>query len=166
MARPRTIPDPVILAAVRALLSAGGEKAVAFSAVAEATGLAAASLAQRYGGVLAMIEAAAADAVDAGLAALAEMEASQPDKGPQGLLKVMGELGPDAAVLAVLMRSQAGRAKADAFRLAVEAALARRLGPKAASAAPILFAAWSGGQFWATAGEPAFKLKDVVKRLG
>lgn len=166
MARPRTIPDPVILAAVRALLSAGGEKAVAFSAVAQATGLAAASLAQRYGGVQGMIEAAAADAVDVALAALTELDAAQPDKGPQSLLKALAELGPDAASLAVLMRSPAGRARADAYRLAVEAALARRLGPKAASAAPILFAAWSGGQLWSTGGEPTFKLKDAVKKLG
>ena len=166
MARPRSIPDAVILSAVRALLSAGGEKAVAFSAVAEATGLAAASLAQRYGGVQGMIKAAAADAVDTALAALTEMEAAQPDKGPQGLLKAMGDLGPDASSLAVLMRSAEGRAKANAYRLAVETALARRLGTKAAGAAPILFAAWSGGQMWATAGEAAFKLKDVVKRLG
>ena len=166
MARPRSIPDPVIYAAVRALLSAGGEKAVAFSAVAQATGLAAASLAQRYGGVQGMIEAAAADAADLGLASVAEMEAAQPDKGPQGLLKSLAEIGPDAATLAVLMRSPEGRGKANAYRLAVESALARRLGAKAASAAPILFAAWSGGQLWATAGEPAFKLKDVVKKLG
>ena len=166
MARPRTIPDPVILASVRALLSVGGEKSVAFSSVAQATGLAAASVAQRYGGVQGMIEAAAVDAVDVALSALVDIEVNQPDKGPQGLLKLMGDLGPDASSLAVLMRSPAGRAKADAFRLAVEAALARRLGPKAAGSAPMLFAAWSGGQMWATAGEPAFKLKDAVKKLG
>jgi AcrR family transcriptional regulator len=166
VARPRTIPDSAILAAVRSLLSAGGEKAVAFSSVAQASGLAAASLAQRYGGVQGMIEAAAKDAVDVALSALVDIEVNQPDKGPQGLLKLMGGLGPDASALAVLMRSPAGRARADAFRLAVESALARRLGPKAAASAPLLFAAWSGGQMWATSGEPAFKLKDAVKKMG
>ena len=49
MARPRTIPDPEIFAAIRALLAQGGDKAVAFSSVARATGLAAPTLVQRYG---------------------------------------------------------------------------------------------------------------------
>jgi AcrR family transcriptional regulator len=166
MARPRSIPDSLILSAVRKLMAEGGEKAVAFSAVAEASGLAAASLAQRYGSVNGMIEAAAADAVATALTVLARMEAEAPDKGPQGLLKALAEVGPDAASLAVLLRSGAGAETATGYRHAVEAALARRLGPKAAGAAPILFAAWQGSVLWSGAGEAAFKLKDVVKKLG
>jgi AcrR family transcriptional regulator len=166
MARPRSIPDSTVLAAVRRLLSEGGEKAVAFSAVARATGLAPASLAQRYGTIAGMIEAAAADAVDQALAALERVEGEVPDKGPQGLLKALGEAGPDAAALAVLMRSPAGRDRALAFRHAVEAAIARRLSPKQAADAPMLFAAWMGGRLWSATGEAGFRLKDLVKKLG
>lgn len=166
MARPRSIPDPTILAAVRALFSAGGEKAVAFSAVAEATGLAASSLAQRYGSVQGMIEAAALDGVAQALAALDRIESGSPDKGPQGLLKALSQIGPDAACLAVLLRSETGRTTAAHYRSAVEAAIARRLGPRHADGAPVLFAAWSGEQLWGAAGDAGFRLKDLVKKLG
>lgn len=166
MARPRSIPDSTVFAAVHRLFSEGGEKAVAFSAVARATGLAPASLAQRYGSIAGLIEAAALESIDQGLAALERVEAETAGKGPQGLLKALGDAGPDAAALAVLMRSAAGRDKALTFRLAVEAAIARRLGPKQAGDAAILFAAWQGGRLWSPAGEAGFRLKDVVRKLG
>lgn len=166
MSRPRSVPDAQVLAAVRALLRQGGDKAVAFSAVAEKTGLAPASLAQRYGSVQGMIAAAASDGVDQALAGLARLEADAPEKGPQGLLKALADLAPDPVILAVLMRSAEGRDKATAFRTAAESAIARRLGAKQAAAAPMLFAAWAGLQAWSGTGQAGFKLKDVVKRLG
>jgi AcrR family transcriptional regulator len=165
MARPRTIPDSAVLAAVRRLISTGGEKAVAFSAVAQASGLAPASLAQRYGSVAGMIEAAAADAVTAGLADLARVEEELPGKSPQAMLKALEGTGPDAACLAILMRSAAGRQRAEEFRAGVEAALGRRLGPKSAGAAAALFAAWQGAQLWGGGGDAGFKMKAVAKKL-
>ncbi len=166
MPRPRSIPDSTVLAQVRLLLAQGGEKAVAFSSVAAATGLAPASLAQRYGSVQGMIAAAALDAVAQGLAALSDLEQTEPDKGPQGLLKALTAQAPAAASLAVLARSPAGREAAAGYRKAVQAAIARRLGPKHADAAPMLFAAWIGAQLWSDAGEAGFRLKDLIKRLG
>ena len=165
MARPRTIPDSTILAAVRRLIAAGGEKAVAFSAVAQASGLAPASLAQRYGTVAGMIEAAADDAVSVGLAELARVEEQLPDKAPQGMLKALEGTGPDAACLSILMRSATGRQRAEAYRTGVEAALSRRLGPKSAGTAAALFAAWQGAQLWSGAGDAGFKMKSVAKKL-
>jgi AcrR family transcriptional regulator len=166
MARPRSIPDTTIHAATRLLMRQGGEKAVAFSAVAAATHLAPASLAQRYGSVNGMIEAAALDGVDQALAALADAEAQAPDKGPQGLLKLLADSAPDAACLAVLTRSAAGRDKLAAFRLGVEAALRRRMGPKLAEEAGAVFALWQGQSLWDDAAAASFKMKDVVRKLG
>ena len=49
MSRPRLIPDAEIFAAILRQIAAAGEKSVAFSTIARATGLAAPSLVQRYG---------------------------------------------------------------------------------------------------------------------
>lgn len=168
MARPRSIPDDDVLSTVRALLSQRGEKAVAFSSVAEGTGLAPASLVQRYGSIQGLIEAAAANAVSLALAELARIEAAEPDKGPQGLLKALAPHAPDAASLAVLGRSEGGRARAEEFRTAVEAAIARRLGVRRGARqdqAAMLFAAWIGQRAWATLGETDFRLKDLARKL-
>ena len=58
MARPRTLPDSDVFAAILLMIASEGEKSVAFSAVARATGLAGASLVQRYGPLPQMVEAA------------------------------------------------------------------------------------------------------------
>ena len=70
MSRPRSVPDAQVLAAVRALLRQGGDKAVAFSAVAERAGLAPASLAQRYGSVQGMIAASTSPCSRASMASV------------------------------------------------------------------------------------------------
>ncbi len=64
MGRTRTIPDADVFVAIRQLLAEGGEKAVAFSSVARATGLAAPTLVQRYGSRDAMVQAALVAAWD------------------------------------------------------------------------------------------------------
>ena len=58
MARLKLIPDSAVFACVRQLLAAGGDRAVAFASVARATGLAAPTLVQRFGGRDAMVERA------------------------------------------------------------------------------------------------------------
>ena len=165
MSRPRLIPDAEIFAAILRQIAAGGEKSVAFSAIARATGLAAPSLVQRYGALSDMVQAAWLaewDRLDA-LAdtALAEVDAA--GKGPQALLK---SLGPEtsAALLAASQRDAALRDRAAHWRNKVEAALAARL--RDAEAAAMLFAAWQGQLLWQGAGDKGFKLKDAIKRLG
>ena len=64
MGRNKTLPDIDVFAALRHLLIQGGDKAVAFSSVAQATGLAAPTLAQRYGTRDAMVRAALRDGWD------------------------------------------------------------------------------------------------------
>lgn len=168
MARPRTLPDSDVFTVILHLIAAEGEKAVAFAAVARATGLAGASLVQRYGNLAQMVEQALHwgwDQLDA-LAAAVEAEVATLDKGPQALLKALTDRGntvPMAALLAASLRSPRLRARASDWRGRVEAMLAARLHD--AERAAMLFAAWQGQVLWEGAGEKGFRLKDALKRL-
>lgn len=164
MARPRTLPDSEVFAAILRILAAEGEKAVVFAAVARATGLAGASLVQRYGSAPAMLEAALAWGWDR-LDAMTEEAAVQADgKGAQGYLKALGERLSAVPVLPLLtasQRSAALRERAGGWRARVEAVLAARMQDR--DRAAILFAAWQGQVLWGGGG---FRMKDAVKRLG
>ncbi|MDT8854533.1 transcriptional regulator [Paracoccaceae bacterium Fryx2] len=170
MARPRTIPDTDVFAIVRQLLAEGGDKAVAFSAVAQASGLAAPSLVQRYGSREGMVRAALTAGWDAADAAAEEAALDTPPsaKGALAFLKVLGAQTADLALLATEFRDPALRARASAWRAQVEAVLAQRLGggARGREAAALLFAAWQGQVLWQATGGKGFRLKDVVKRLG
>jgi hypothetical protein len=153
MARPRSLPDSKVFAAIRALQLQGGDKAVSFGAVSRATGLAPSTLAQRYKSVAGMLAAAAggvwAEAGERLDAALTESDG----KGASGLLKALGTPPmPDRSEAAAIWRAR------------VETALAIRIGgAKAAETAGMLFAAWAAQGHWP--GEKSFRLKDMVKRL-
>lgn len=168
MARPRTIPDDVIFAAVRRLLLQG-DKAVSFGSVAQATGLAAPSLVQRYASREGMIRAALMAGWDQLQAATQTAEAAAPltAKGAQGMLKSLGAAGADPALLATDLRDPDLRDRAAAWRAQVEAALATRLGGGAPGreAAALLFAAWQGQMLWHPAGGKGFRLKEALRRL-
>ena len=165
MSRPRTIPDHDIFAAILRLIGEGGEKAVAFSSVARATGLSAPSLVQRYGALPDMIRAALLgewDRIEALTGqAIAAMSAST--KGPQGLLKALSP-APGPAVLAASSRDARLRERARLWRHRVEMALTQHGGNTEAAA--MLFAAWQGQAMWDGFGDKGFKLKDAIKRLG
>ncbi len=169
MARPRTLADSDVFAAILQMIAAAGEKAVAFSSVARATGLAGASLVQRYGPLPQMVEAALGwgwDEMDR-LAAKLDAEAPTGAKGSQGLLKALGEQGhgvPMAALLAASLRSAALRQRAEAWRDRVEAMLAARLHDPEAAA--MVFAAWQGQVLWDGLGAKGFRVKDLLKQLG
>lgn len=165
MARPRTIPDATIFAAILHLMDQGGERAVSFSAVARATGLAAPSLVQRYGSLAAMIR----QALDAEWArleqateqALAGIKAA--DKGAQALLKALAP-GPGAALLAASARDAALTKRAAAWRAGVEAALADLIGD--GERAAMLLSLWSGQTMWEALSPRSFRMKDAIRRLG
>ncbi len=163
MPRLKTIPDVDVFAALRQLLAAGGEKAVSFATVAAATGLAAPTLAQRYGSRDGMVKAARLAAWDAVDAATAAAIAATADKGPQALLKAVETdipLAPDA-------RDEDLRLRAAGWRATVESALSLRLGggQKGRETASLMFAVWQGQVLWQGAGGKGFRLKDAVKRL-
>jgi len=172
MSRTHTIPNAEVFAAIRALMASGGEKAVAFSSVARATGLAAPTLAQRYGSRDGMLRAALMAAWDGLDAATTDAEAEAPlsAKGALAMLKALDVDETEPAGLTLLtasFRDPALRAKAATWRIRIEAALATRLGggAKGRESAALLFAIWQGQALWQTSGEKGFKLKEALKRL-
>jgi AcrR family transcriptional regulator len=165
MPRTRVIPDALVFASVQRLLDQGGDKAVSFGSVAAATGLAPPTLVQRYGSRDRMVVAARHSAWDRLEQRTVAAIAAAANKGPQGLLKAIGQV--DLAHLAADLRDPGLAARAEAWRKGVETALALRLGggPKARDSAALLFAAWQGQALWSGVGEAGFRLKDAVKRL-
>lgn len=165
MARTRTIPDTQIFAVVQRLLDQGGDKAVTFGTVSAATGLAASTLVQRYGGLAAMLRATRIAAWHALEERTTAAIAETADKGVPALLKALGAV--DVHGLASDLRDPALAAPALAWRARLEAAMADRLGggQKARETAALLFAAWQGQALWGRDGDSGFRLKDAVKRL-
>jgi AcrR family transcriptional regulator len=165
MSRTRTIPDAQVFAAVQRLLDEGGDKAVSFRTVGLATGLAPPTLVQRYGSRDKMVQTARQAAWDALDQRTFEAIRTKADKGPQGLLKAIGQV--DASHIAGDLGDVDLSLRANAWRAAVETALAARLGGgvKARESAALLFAAWQGQALWSRGDKPGFRLKDAVKRL-
>ena len=165
MPRPRTIPDDRIFAAILRLLADGGDKAVSFGTVSAAVGLAPPTLVQRFGSRDGMVRAARLAAWDALDACTNEAIVTGADKGPLALFKSIGPVDP--ALVVYDLRDPELALRAAGWRAKVESALGLRLGAgqKAKETAALLFAAWQGQALWAPAGEAAFRLKDVVKRL-
>lgn len=171
MPRSRTIPDETVHVTIRRMLAEGGDKAVSFATVAQATGLAASTLAQRFGTRDGMVKAALIDGwekIEAATTA-AEGEAAPAPKAIPVLLKLIGR-GREAeiSILVSRLRDAELRDAAAAWRAHVEAAIAVRLGDgaKAKDGAAMIFAAWQGRLIWGGPGAGGFKLKDAIKRLG
>lgn len=166
MARTRTIPDDRIFATVQRLLAEGGDKAVSFGTVSAGVGLAAPTLVQRFGSRDGMVRAARLAAWDALDARTMEAITTGSDKGPLALFKAIGPV--DVALVVNDLRDPELALRAAGWRATVESALGLRLGAgqKAKETAALLFAAWQGQALWSPAGEAAFRLKDVLKRLG
>lgn len=162
MARPRSIPDPVVHAAVLDLIRQGGDKAVTFSAVAGRVGLAASSIAERHGSIAGLIADARRGSWDrlAATTGAAIAQAGPGTKGAVALLKAIGAAGPPDVA--------ADPARALDWRIRIETELAIRLGggSHGREAASILFAFWQGQQIWQHAGAKPTRLKDVLRRLG
>jgi len=168
MARPRTVPDADIYAVIRRLLTAEGEKAVAFGSVSKAIGLAPPTLVQRYGNREGMIRAA----LLAGWQELTEMteQLASAEVTAHGLLKALTAPArgmTDPAMMALCARDPEVREAAARWRQQVETALAQRLGGSGRTGeAAILFAAWQGQTLWLDTGGKGFRLKDAARRLG
>ncbi len=167
MARTKSLPDADIFAHLLLALGEGGEKAATFGVISARSGLAPATLAQRFGSIDGMVSAALAwewerlaDAVIA-----SEADALNSSKGAQALLKLLPS--PSAQVLAISMRHDAGRAGAQHWREVVEQAIATRRGggTRGRDSAALIFAAWQGRQMWEDAGGKSFRLADMMKAL-
>lgn len=156
MPRSRIIPDTQVFAALRGIIASHGEAAASFRAVGRATGLAPATLVQRYGTAAGMLRAAMIDGWNIADAALAALDVADTPKGAVLLLKSLPATPP-------LSRDPVLVARAQAWRARVVKVLTECLDD--ADAAAILFAAWQGRMQWDTAGARGFSLRDAVKRL-
>ncbi len=174
MSRPRSVPDTKVLAAVRALLAAGGERAASFAAVSQASGLAGSSLVQRYGNRQGMVRAALCDGWSDLMARTEAAAGAAPRgvKGGTGFLKQLERgCGDLIALLVPLQRDPALRDLAEGWRTRIEAELALRLGGEAGQkpardAAALAFAAWLGRLLWQQAGPGGatrLKLKTILR---
>lgn len=177
MPRKKLLSDRAVLKAARQLYAGGGGRALSFGSLSRATGLAASTLAQRYGTIDGLQSVAARDGWAALTEALAACEVQAADKGPQGYLRALGRAAQEAALLLALGVHDQTAAQAGAqWRRQVEAGLAIRLGQgeKAQAAARILFSTWQGMALWQNTSldsgldwnkEGEIKLKDLAKRL-
>ncbi len=158
MARQKIIPDSTVFAALRHIVATQGQQAASFRAVGRATGLAAATLVQRFGSADGMLVAAMLDGwteADAALAAAAA-DTAKSDKGAAALLKALPQTPP-------LLPDAALQERAAIWQRQVVRELTLRL--KDGQAAAILFAAWQGRLMWDASGSRGFALKDAVRRL-
>ena len=156
MPRTRIIPDTQVFAQLRAIIAVDGAAAASFRAVGRATGLAPATLVQRYGSAAGMLRAAMTDGWDIADAAFAAIAVTETPKGAIVLLKALPATPP-------LSRDPVLAARAKAWRARVIKALTECLDD--AEAAAILFAAWQGRMQWEATGARGFSLRDAVKRL-
>ena len=171
MGRTKVIPDAEIYQLIRDLLAQGGDKAVAFSSVGRACGLAPATLVQRYGTRDGMVRKALLEAWDNLDALIADLHETC-EISVKGAIQILKGLSADssatdASLRAVDLRDPGTRARAIAWRESVEYALAARIGgqSKGRQPAALLFAAWQGQTMWQSAGNERLKLKDAVKRF-
>ena len=158
MARKKLIPDTAVFEALRHILMTEGAQAASFRAIGRETGLAAATLVQRFGSAEAMLVAAMQDGwdqADAALVAAAEV-AAKSDKGATALLKALPPAPP-------LLLHPALQERAAAWQQKVIRELTLRL--KDGQSAAILFAAWQGRQMWERSGARGFALRDAVRKL-
>ena len=169
MPRKKSLSDAQVLADARRLHLSGGEKALTFGNLARASGLAASTLAQRFGTIEGLIAALARQGWQDLLDALAALEQSTADKGPQGYLKALSPSGLDALrLLSLSTTDESARQLAEDWRSRVVTALALRLGQgeKARAAAAVIFATWQGQLLWGNAAQSAeMKIKDLAKKL-
>lgn len=166
MARPKLLSDADVLAQVLGAVETAGEKSVSFGLISAKTGLAPATLAQRYGSIEGMLRHALLAEWARLAQSITETEGNMaPAKGVQALLKALPT--PSPMVLALSMRDPTLREAAEAWRILIEGALAARRGGggKAREAAALIFAAWQGRQIWSDAGGKGFRLADLIKIL-
>jgi hypothetical protein len=169
MSRPKLISDAAILTIVRERLLRGGDKAVSFREVANATGLSAPALVLRFSTHGTMVSAA----LQTGwydLAKLAKTAAADMGRSPkdvQEFFKLQADLLDIPALLAHSMREDGARSAASSYRSVVEAILADHFGGGIAgrNTAGLLFAAWMGRMALSEAGGKTFRFGELIRSV-
>lgn len=166
MARKKLIPDQTVFDVIMYLLENGGEKAVAFSTVGQKTGLAPATLVQRFGTRDRMVQLALTDAWDRAELALGALQVNL-TKSPKGAAQLLKSLPDTGVLMAASLRDAALRKRATEWRSRVEGSLSICLGDgeKGSRSAAIAFALWQGQIRWAEMGGKSFRLKEALKRV-
>ncbi|MES2145460.1 MAG: transcriptional regulator [Pseudomonadota bacterium] len=170
MPRPKSVPDDHVHAAIADLYGRGGDKAVTFATVSQATGLAPPTLVQRYGSRDRMMEWALMRGWDAVAVASDAALPVLDDRGAAAFLKAVADgLGATFTLgqLVTAQRSRDLQARAADWRAATESRLASSLGASrdAREQAAIAFAAWQGQLLWDDAGGRSFRLKAALRWL-
>ena len=172
MARHKLISDTSVLNAVLAIFGQEGSKGVSFGTVGKVTGLAPATLVQRFVSRDAMFAMAIAQGWALATEALERCEAAMAPNGQNAvaMLKQLGDSIEKLPLSALLTASQPNpvlRAKASDWRRAVEASLIGRIqkgqGPIEENAAAV-FAAWQGRMMWQGTEGGDFRLRSILKK--
>jgi AcrR family transcriptional regulator len=175
MARPKLISDDGVLDAALVLFAHEGDRGVSFGMVAKATGLAPATLVQRFVSREALYSSMILRGWSAVMQIFARCEADMLPNGQNGVaflkaLRLGLETAPAPPIGPLLMASFANpalRVLASDFRRAVEGSLEHRIerGPsQAAEFAAALFAAWQGRMLWKGTEGGDFRLRSIVKK--
>ncbi len=172
MARHKLISDLEVLDITLQLFARDGDRAVSFGLVGKATGLAPATLVQRFVSRDALFAAAITQGWALAHVALQRTEAPVPANGHNAVafLKALGEalqITPLAALMVASLPDQRLRALASDWRRAVEGSLLGRIdaGPgQINEAAAAIFAAWQGRMMWLGTEGGDFRLRAILKK--
>ncbi len=171
MPRNKQISDTEVLEAALTLFARDGDKGVSFGMVGKATGLAPATLVQRFVSREALYGATIAHGWTRAMAAFQRCEVAILPNGHNAVafLKALGDelSAPSLAALLIASQSHELSARAGQFRQAVEASLQSRIekGPgQVAEAAAAIFAAWQGRQLWQGTQGGDFRLRSILKK--
>lgn len=171
MARRKTIPDAQVLDALLDALMETGPAGLTFARAAQAAGLSAATLVQRYGDRDALVQAIllrAWDCLDAATAVADEQEASTPEGAIALLLRLMPleSVERDATDGLLLLREDIRnptlRARGAAWGQQLADALGRRLSPDPEEGRRLgwqMASIWQGAHTWW-----AFTRQDTAER--
>lgn len=160
MARPRSLSDEALLDAALAIIEASGPDGITFATVAAATGLAPATLVQRFGSKPALVKAAllrAWDLLDARTEAFGDETEASPAGAVALLVRLSGDYAKGDAYADQLMmlredfRDADLRARGKGWGERLRAILAPRLAVDGApdhDAARELTTLWQGAMIW------------------
>ena len=172
MARHKLISDLNVLEATLHLFARDGDRAVTFGQVGKATGLAPATLVQRFVTRDAMFAGAIIQGWVQAHEVLLRCEVALPANGHNAVafLKSLGEAlqtTPLSALMVASLPDHVLRSRASAWRQAVEASLQDRIdaGPgQVSEAAAAIFAAWQGRMMWQGTEGGDFRLRAILKK--
>ncbi len=172
MARRKLISDVEVLDIALSLFARDGEKGVSFGTVGKATGLAPATLVQRFVSSEALFSAMISQSWTNATVVIQRCDEAMVPNGQNAVAFLKGLeqevlAMPMGALLVASRQNPILRAKASDWRRAVEASLQGRIEKRpnqAAESAAALFAAWQGRLLWSATEGGEFRLRAILKK--